>query len=201
MYYTDILSLICSTDEKSSIDFKDLCEDAPVDAFVPENEIKINDFIVKSFDDKFLIFTKENFDILLFYYKNGTTKNIKSCTTKIALDFDCNNILIRKDKITQDELRDLYYKNFIMSADIYEVSRDEINFNITKEKLKYSVDYFLRKEKDDNFYLEAEITPNNTHVKNIDNQLSRIVLLNKVNDKYQNKLHALEKTSTDNLGL
>ena len=159
MEYVNILSLVLDSDLNTTKEYTSLFEDVPTQFFVDSNLLSDTPITNKTADGRYVSIYKDD-DFIYLEYFTGSKGSIKSCTQKTKLQFSTHvyeEMEDLKDNTLTSSSDDLDQYIWCMEATIYDLKRDNVDFNQIIEKEKYSVSYHLRKLKNNHFFLESKI--------------------------------------------
>lgn len=198
MEYVNILSLVMDSDTRTTNEFKSLFEDMKTEYFDDSSRISDEPIMHRTDDGRYLCLYRENGDIVLDYYINGTG-SFKSCTKKIKLEFS-SGVKSKLLNLETDEpisLADdiMYHRQLIMIASSFDLTRDKVDPNQVTETEKYVNYYFLRKNKDNHYFLQSEIWPTKLP-KHKDVELSSVILYFDILPTFQRMLKTQDVSIT-----
>lgn len=198
MEYVNILSLIMDSDTVTTNGFKSLFKDVPTEYFDDSARISDESIMHKTKDDRFICLYRDEQDCIVLDYLTGGTGSIKSCTKKVKLEFSTDATYgienLPNDEICSMEDDMLDYRKLIMIATTYEHKRDKININYVDEKEQFITYYFIRKNKNNKFYLQSEVWPTKTP-KNKDYEINHLTLYFDINPTFQRMLNGNQNRS------
>ena len=152
--------MVMDSDTNTTRPFISLLEDVDTQYFVDSSLISDTPITNRTKDGGLIAIYKEDDYIVLDYIFDGTG-SVKSCTKKVKLEF-ATHILAKLNELQQDEpttlIEDMIeYRQLCMVATVYNLKRDKVDFNQVKEVEQYYVCYFLRKNKQNRYYLQSEL--------------------------------------------
>lgn len=164
MEYVNVLSIIMDSDNNTTREYASLFDDIPTQFFVDSDMLSDTPIINQTKDGRFIALSKIDDIIVLEYFINGKG-SLKSCTKKIKIEFVPELVekllLLQPEKLT-NFAEDTLHHQLCMSATIYDLQRDSVDFNQVIKKKKYTICYYLRKTYKDHYFLQSEIRiPNN----------------------------------------
>ena len=160
MEYVEILAMILNSDDKVTKEYYSAIKGINTQFFIDKSMISDTP-TYKSTGNGFISIYEDQGEIVLDYLFNGTG-NIKSCTKKVRFEFN-NNLMselsdLKYDRLTDDIGDDVFdYSQFCAACTMYHLKRDSVDLNHVTETPKYSVDYYLRKLKNNEYFLQADL--------------------------------------------
>lgn len=191
MEYIDVLSMIMDSDIKTTREYISLFS-VPTGFFVNCEMLSDEPIINKTKDGRFVsVYQLDDIVVLEYYF--GGKGSLKSCTKKKKLEFTPDLIekllLLRPDKPTT-LASDIHHQQLCMVASVYDLNRDNVDFNQIHKNKKYIVCYYLRKTAKDHYFLQSELRLKNRISGNC--QLNELSTFNDLSYVWQKIL--LEKT-------
>lgn len=184
--------MVMDSDIKTTKEYISLFNDVPTEFFVNSEMLSDEPIVNKTKDGRFVSMCQLD-DIVVLEYFIGGTGPIKSCTKKIKLEFVPDLIekllLLRPDKPTTI-YNDIHHKQLCMVASVYDLKRDNVDFNQVRSNKKHTVCYYLRKTTNDHYFLQSELRLQNRISGNC--QLNELSTFNDLSYVWQKIL--LEKT-------
>lgn len=192
MEYVNILSMVMDSDPKTTAEFKSLFNDVDTNFFVDSSLISDTRITNRTNDGRFIsLYRDEEYDCIVLEYLLGSTGSTKSCNKKIRIEFidDLSSHLLglQPDKLTSIE-DDIDKSQLCMVATIYDLARDKVDFNQILETEKYYVCYYLRKNNNDEYYLESQIRFSNPQTNN-NVGIDQFSTLHKIKQTFQRMLN------------
>ena len=191
MEYVNILSMIMDSDTRTTKEYQSLFNSVPTEYFADSSLISDEPIVNKTKDGRYICLYKEDDSLVLDYLTDGTG-TLKSCTKKVKLEF-ARDLLskltnLASDKITSLEDDILNYRQLVMIATRYDLKRDTVNPNYIHEKELYTIYYFLRKNKENRYYLHSEIWPSKS-AKQKNFKLNNFVFFTNIKPTFQRILN------------
>ena len=156
MEYVEILAMILKSDDKITKEYCSALKGINTQFFIDKSMIDDTP-AYKNTGNGFIAIYEHEGEIVLEYMFGGTG-SIKSCTKKVKFEFNTNlkeDLLdLKPDKLTSDIEDDVFdYSQFCAACTMYNVKRDSVDFNHITETPKYSIDYYIRKFINNEYFL------------------------------------------------
>lgn len=160
MKYIEILSMILNSDDKLTRGYASAIKGINTQFFIDKSMISDTPAYKSTGNGFISIYEHEGEIVVEFMY--GGTGRIKSCTKKVKFEFNTNltkELLdLKHDRLTADIGDDIFdYSQFCAACTMYNLKRDSVDFNQITEIPQYSVDYYLRKMKNNKYFLQADL--------------------------------------------
>ena len=189
MEYVNILSIVTDSDRNTTKELMPLINEIPTDYF-PDTSMLSNTAIANvTRDGLFVAVSKKDDIVVLKLFSNGEG-SLNSCTKKVKIEFipDLKQklLLLKPNQPTSNLAHDLQYQQLCMVSTIYSRTPSK-SYKHSPFKAMYTVCYYLRKNTNNQFFLQSEIrnfqpeTYNNTTF----NELS---IFNKIKPIFQREL-------------
>ena len=209
MNYIEILSMILNSDDKLTKDYAPLLQSIDTRFFVDKSLISDTPSYQNTGKGFIAIYERESEVVLEFMF--GGPGSIKSCTKKVVLCFSScigdELKTLRPDQLTNDIVKDVFDLSiFCMNCTAYNLQRDSVDHNQIIEKEIYSIDYYLRKNKNNKYFLQADLLYKKPLLLHKDNITKNRMELNKstipfiiVSPDFQNILRDYVNPPSNNL--
>lgn len=160
MNYVEILSMILNSDGKLTKDYASLLQSIDTRFFIDESLISDTPYFQNT-GKGFIAIYKHEGEVVLEFMHGGSS--IKSCTKKVVLSFSSclgNEVkTLKPDHLTNDIIKDTFeLSSFCMNCTAYNLKRDSVDFNQIIETEIYSIDYYLRKNNNNKYFLQADLS-------------------------------------------
>lgn len=201
MEYVEILAMILKSDDKITKEYCSALKGINTQFFIDKSMIDDTP-AYKNTGNGFIAIYEHEREIVLEYMFGGTG-SIKSCTKKVKFEFNTNlkeDLLdLKPDKLTSDIEDDVFdYSQFCAACTMYNVKRDSVDFNHITETPKYSIDYYIRKFINNEYFLQGDLTLAKPIVKN-NHSLTRLNLIFNIDRNSQKLLQSYPtKDNCDN---
>ena len=202
MEYVEILSMILNSDDKITKEYYSAIKGINTQFFIDKSMISDTP-AYKNTGNGFIAIYMHEGEIVLEYMFNGAG-SIKSCTKKVKFEFNANLVEdlldLKCDRLTSDIEDDVFdYSQFCAACTVYNLKRDSVDFNQTTETPKYTIDYYLRKTKRGDYFLQGDLIFPKAIVKN-KLALNKLNLLFDIDPKSQKLLqHYIQSAKFDSL--
>ena len=200
MEYVEILAMILKSDDKITKEYCSAIKDINTQFFIDKSMIDDTPAYKSTGNCFIAIYEQEGEIVLDFMY--GGTGSIKSCTKKVKFEFNTNltkELLdLKHDRLTANIEDDVFdYSQFCAACTVYNLKRDSVDFNHVTESPKYSIDYYVRKFTNDEYFLQGDLVLVNTIIKN-NHSIKRLNLVFNIDPKSQKLLQQYTNSAKHN---